>query len=57
MDGKIPFAQSTCLRRTSAIVVFPKGDREFVDILLAVQQHGMDIVEQACAKVLSEGTV
>ena len=33
------------------------GDREFVEILLAVQQHGMDIVEQACSKALSEGTV
>jgi len=33
------------------------GDREFVDILLAVQQHGMDIVEQACKKSLAEGTV
>ena len=33
------------------------GDREFVDILLAVQQHGIDIVEQACRKALSEGTV
>ena len=33
------------------------GDREFVDILLAVQQHGMDIVEQACGKALAEGAV
>ena len=33
------------------------GDREFVEILLAVQQHGVDIVEQACGKALSEGTV
>lgn len=33
------------------------GDREFVDILLAVQQHGMDIVEQACKKSLTEGTI
>lgn len=33
------------------------GDREFVDILLAVRQHGMDIVEQACQKALTEGTV
>ena len=35
----------------------PGGDREFVDILLAIQQYGMDIVEQACRKALSEGTV
>jgi transposase len=35
----------------------PGGDREFVDILLAVQRYGMDIVERACRKVLSEGTV
>ena len=33
------------------------GDREFVDILLAVRQQGMDIVEQACSKALAEGTV
>jgi len=33
------------------------GDREFVDILRASQRHGMDIVEQACRKALSEGTV
>jgi transposase len=33
------------------------GDREFVDILLAVQRHGMDIVERACKKALSEGSV
>jgi len=33
------------------------GDREFVDILLAVQQHGMDIVEQGCKKALAEGSV
>lgn len=36
---------------------YPGGDREFVDILLAVQQYGMEIVEQVCRKVLSEGTV
>lgn len=33
------------------------GDREFVDILLAVQRNGMDLVEQACTQALSEGTV
>lgn len=33
------------------------GDREFVDILLAVQRHGIDIVDQVCRKVLLEGTV
>ena len=36
---------------------YPGGDREFVDILRASQRHGMDIVEQACRKALSEGTV
>jgi len=33
------------------------GDREFVDILLAVQRHGVDIVERACKQALSEGSV
>lgn len=33
------------------------GDREFVDLLLAVQQYGMDVVEQACKSVLSDGLV
>lgn len=28
-----------------------------MDILLAVRQHGMDLVEQACRKALTEGTV
>ena len=37
--------------------MYPGGDRAFVDILLAVQQHGMDIVERACKQVLAEGTV
>jgi transposase len=56
-----PFRQwelSPCLSRVkSRLSRYQGGDREFVDILLAVQQHGMDIVEQACKKALAEGTV
>jgi hypothetical protein len=28
-----------------------------VDVLLAVQRHGLDIVDNACKKALAEGTV
>lgn len=56
-----PFKQwnlPTCLSRVrTRLSRCQGGDREFVDILLAVQQHGMDIVEQACRRALSEGTV
>jgi hypothetical protein len=33
------------------------GDRSFVNILHAVNIHGMDIVESACHKALSQRTV
>jgi len=33
------------------------GDREFVDILLAVQRHGMVLVEQVCRTAIAEGTI
>lgn len=56
-----PFKQwnlPTCLSRVrTRLSRCQGGDREFVGILLAVQQHGMDIVEQACRRALSEGTV
>ncbi len=56
-----PFKQwdlPTCLTRVRhRLSGYQGGDREFVDILLAVQCHGVGIVEQACRKALSEGTV
>jgi transposase len=33
------------------------GDREFVDILLAVQRYGVELVEKACGQALLEGPV
>ena len=33
------------------------GDREFVEILLAARQHGMDVAEKACRQALSNRTV
>lgn len=53
-EWNLPVSVSRVRTRLSS---YQGGDREFVDILLAVQRHGMDIVEQACAKVLSAGTV
>ncbi len=35
----------------------PGGDREFVAILNAARAHGVDIVEQACRKALSDNTI
>jgi len=32
------------------------GDREFVDILCAARQHGLEIVEAACRTALAQGT-
>mgnify|MGYP001815031239 FL=1 len=56
-----PFKQwdlPTCITRVrNRLSRHQGGDREFVDILLAVQHHGMESVEQACRKALSEGTV
>lgn len=44
-------------RVRSRMSSYTGGDREFVDILLAVQRCGINIVEQACKKALAEGTV
>ena len=44
-------------RVRSRLSSYQGGDREFVDILLAVQRCGIDIVDQACKKALAEGTV
>lgn len=33
------------------------GDRSFVDILLAANQHGLELVEESCRKALFHGTV
>jgi transposase len=56
-----PFKQwdlPVCITRVrNRLSRYQGGDREFVDILLASQRYGMDIVEQACTKALSEGTV
>ena len=35
----------------------PGGDREFVALLNAARAHGVDIVEQACRKALSDNTI
>ncbi len=43
-------AQQKILRQTG-------GDRSFVNILHAVNIHGMDIVESACQKALSQRTI
>lgn len=32
------------------------GDREFVDILCAARQHGLEIVEGVCRTALAQGT-
>jgi len=53
-EWNLPVGLSRVRERLSR---YQGGDREFVEILLAVRQHGMDIVEQACGKALSEGTV
>ncbi len=44
-------------RVRSRLSRYQGGDREFVDILLAVQRCGINIVEKACKKALAEGTV
>jgi transposase len=41
----------------SRLAGYQGGDREFVDILLAVKRHGMELVESMCKKALSEGAV
>lgn len=33
----------------------PKGDRAFVEILLAMREHGAEVVETACAQALATG--
>ena len=33
------------------------GDREFVEILIAARDHGMEITDEACREALSQGTV
>ncbi len=53
-DWDLPVGLSRVRERLSR---YQGGDREFVDILLAVQRHGMDIVERACCRALAEGTV
>jgi transposase len=35
----------------------PGGDREFVEILIAARDHGMEITDGACRTALSDGTV
>lgn len=32
------------------------GDREFIDILLAARQHGLEIVDRACRTAIAQGT-
>ena len=33
------------------------GDREFVDLLLLVQDHGIEVVEMACARAVEQNTL
>jgi len=35
----------------------PGGDREFVEILIAARDHGLEITDGACQSALSDGTV
>ncbi len=39
------------------LMVISGGDREFVKILQAAQQHGLEIAEHACRQALSNGTI
>jgi hypothetical protein len=53
-EWRLPAGVSRVRSRLSG---YRGGDREFVDILLAVQRRGMEIVEQACRQALAAGVV
>lgn len=40
----------------SCLLKQPKGDRAFVEVLLAMREHGADAMETACALALESGT-
>lgn len=39
------------------LLKLPQGDRAFVEVLLAMRQHGADLVTVACERALQQGTV
>jgi len=53
-DWELPAA---LLRMQQRLLSRPGGDREFVEILHAARNHGLDITERACSKALSDNTV
>jgi len=50
LPGGIKQIQKRLLSRTG-------GDREFVEILIAARDHGLEITDGACRTALSDGTV
>ncbi len=52
MDWSLPAAIATVRTR---LLKQPKGDRAFVEVLLAMREHGADPVETACALALESG--
>jgi hypothetical protein len=59
-DGA-PFQQwelPAAIRRVQArLMKQPRGDKAFVELLLAGRQHGLEPLEVACALALEHGTV
>lgn len=53
VDWLLPAAIATVRTR---LLKQPKGDRAFVEVLLAMREHGTDPVETACALALESGT-
>ena len=51
-DWQLPSALAQVRRR---LATHPDGDRQFVDILSAVPEDGLDAVEAACAEALGAG--
>jgi hypothetical protein len=53
-DGTLPPAMRACRRK---LAVKPGGDRQMVDILVAVLTDGLEAVEAACAEAFGSGNV
>lgn len=53
VDWRLPSAITSVRNR---LLKQPKGDRAFVEVLLAMREHGTDPVETACALALENGT-
>lgn len=53
VDWVLPEALSTVRTR---LLKQPRGDRAFIEILLAMREHGTEAVETACALALEAGT-